>query len=159
VIGAGIGALGGILGSIFGGKKQPGAKDLERMFGPGALTGDIQKIYAMLSKSPQFAQLLSQSNINATGFEHNLRGSLGARGLTSSGVGSIATAAGQSAAATGEQALRGGLFSTASDVAQQNLLARLQAYMQSQQLSAQQPSPLQQIGGSLASAGSFLGIL
>ena len=156
-VGAGLGVIGGVLGSIFGTKKPPSAKDLARMFGPGVLTGDIQKIYDMLSKSPQFAQLLTQNNINASGFEHNLRGSLGARGLTSSGVGSIATAASQSAAGTGEQALRGGLFATAADQAQQNLLARLQAYMQGQGQAG--PSPLAQIGGSLASAGSFLGLL
>lgn len=148
-----LGAVGGILGSLFGGQKPPSANDLRRLFGPGALAGDTQQLYQFLSQSPQFRQQLSQNLINASGFEHNLRGGLAARGLTTSGVGTIATAAGQSAGQYGEQALRGGLFGTAGDMAQQNLLARLQAFMQSQQMGMQQPSGLQRLGGGLALAG------
>ena len=148
-----LGAVGGLLGTLFGGQKPPSADELKRLFGPGALAGDTQQLYQLLANSPQFRQQLSQNNINASGFEHNLRGGLAARGLTTSGVGTIATAAGQSAGQYGEQALRGGLFGTAGDMAQQNLLARLQAFMQSQQLGMQQPSTLQRFGGGLGLAG------
>lgn len=147
---------GGLLGAL-GSSNRGNTKEINRMFGPQALSGDIMAIYNMLSQGPQFRQMLSQNMVNASQFEHSLRGNLAQRGLTSTGIGSIATSAGQSAGAFGEQALRGGLFGTAADVAQQNLLARLQAYMQQQQMKG--PGFLEQLGGSLASAGGLLALL
>jgi len=158
VLGA-IGSLSGILGSLFGGKKLPDAATLKRLFGPGALSGDTQQLYDFLSRSPQFQGVLSQNNVNAATFQNNLASNLGARGLSTSGIGSIAMAAGQSAGQFGEQALRGGLFGQAGDLAQQNLLARLQAYSAFQQQQYSQPTGLQSLFGGIASAGGLGGML
>lgn len=151
----GIGAGGSILGAIFGQQKGIDPKELEKLFGPGALSGDITKLYQALASSPQFQQQLSQNLINSSQFANNLQANLGARGLNTTGIGAIAGAAGQSAYASGEQALRGGLFGTASDIAQQNLLARLQSYTQGKMAQLSKPSALQQIGGALGQAGGL----
>lgn len=150
-----IGALSGALGGLFGRQKLPSAQDLQRLFGPAALSGDIQKLYDYLSKSQGFQSQLTQNNLNAQNFQNNLAANLGARGLTTTGVGAIANAAGQSAYATGEQALRGGLFNQAGDLAQQNLLARLQAYQSFQQQQATMPTGLQSLFGGIANAGGL----
>lgn len=152
---SGGGALGAILGSIFGGSKGIDPKELARLFGPGALSGDTMQLYKFLAASPQFQQQLSQNLITSGQFSNNLAANLGARGLNTTGIGAIAGAAGQSAYASGEQALRGGLFGTASDIAQQNLLARLQSYTQGKIQQLSQPSPIQQIGGALGKAGGL----
>lgn len=151
----GAGALGSILGAIFGGQGGIDPKDLAKNFGVGALSGDINQLYKLLAASPQFQQQLSQNLINASQFQNNLQANLGARGLNTTGIGAIAGAAGQSAYASGEQALRGGLFGTASDIAQQNLLARLQSYTTLKQQKLSQPSPIQAIGGALGQAGGL----
>jgi len=143
--GAGASLLGGLLGG--GGKKAPSAGDLSKMFGANALSGDTMKLYQLLSQSPQFKNLLTQNSVTGAQFGNDLSAGLAQRGLSTSGIGTIAGAAGRSAVSTGESSLRGGLFGTAGNLAQQNLLARLSAFsgMQSQQIG--QPSFGSQISG------------
>lgn len=146
-------ALGGIM-SLFGGKKTPGAKDLSKQFGVGALSKDTMALYRMLAASPQFrAQLMSNSAMGSR-FSNQLAGGLASRGLSTSGIGTVAGAAGSQVISAGETALRGGLFGTAAEGAQQNLLARLQAYTQLQGQGLSQPSPLGMLGSSLLTGGA-----
>jgi hypothetical protein len=148
-IGAGAGILSGLLG---GGQKGPTGLDantLSRLFGSGALSGDISQLYKLLSQSPQFQQMLLQNSIQGQQFQGNLSSGLAQRGLNTSGIGTIANAAGQSATSAGELGLRGGLFGQAGSLAQQNLLARLQSYTQGRLGQPQGPSFLSQIGGDL----------
>jgi len=148
--------LGGmsLLGGLFGGKKGGGldAKTLERLFGPGAISADTMKIYQMLSQSPQFRQMLLQNSIQGSQFQNQLSGNLAQRGLSTSGIGSIANAAGESATQTGETALRGGLFGQSMDTAMQSLMSRLGAYSQGQQVGMQQPTGFQQMFGNALGA-------
>lgn len=149
--GIGIGA--GILGGFLGQRKLPSAKDLNRMFGVGALAGDTQKLYQLLANSPQFRATLAGNAATGSRFTNQLAGNLAARGLSTSGIGSVARAAGSQAISTGETALRGGLFGTAQQGAMQNLLARLQAFTEMQGLGMQRPSFMESLSGSLLSAG------
>jgi hypothetical protein len=126
------------------------------MFGPQVLSHDTNQLYQMLSQSPQFASLLGQNAVQGQQFQGNLSSSLAQRGLSTSGIGSIAGAAGQSAIQSGESALRGGLFGQAGSLAQQNLLARLQAYQGFQQAQIGQPSKMQEFSGDILGALSPL---
>ena len=151
-IGAGAGLLGGLFG---GGAKGPTGLDpatLQKFFGAGALSGDITQLYQLLARSPQFQQMLLQNSIQGQQFQGDLSAGLAQRGLSTSGIGTIANAAGQSAISSGELGLRGGLFGSAGSLAQQNLLARLQSYTQGRLGQPQQPSMLSQIGGDLLGA-------
>jgi hypothetical protein len=149
-----IGAGAGVLAGLLGGSGQQGNKidaaTLQRLFGSGALSKDTTGLYQMLLKSPQFQSLLSQNAVQGSQFQNNLAGGLAARGLNTSGIGTIANAAGASAIQTGDLGLRGGLFGQAGSMAQQNLMARLSAYTQGAQ--PQQPSFLSQLGGDLLGA-------
>lgn len=146
-----------LLGGLFGQHKSGlDAATLQRLFGPGALEGDTLKLYQMLSTSPQFRQMLLQNSIHGEQFQNNLASGLGARGLSTSGIGTIANAAGQSAISSGESSLRGGLFGQAQEGAMQNLMARLQAYSQGQNIQMQQPSFGQQAFGSALGAIPYL---
>ena len=149
---AGLGTLGGLLG---GRPKGPTGLDpgtLQNFFGAGALSGDITQLYQLLAKSPQFQQMLLQNSIQGSQFQNNLGAGLAQRGLSTSGIGTIANAAGASATSSGELGLRGGLFGTAGNLAQQNLLQRLQSYTQGRLNQPQQPSFLSQISGDVLSA-------
>lgn len=150
-IGAGAGLLGGLLG---GGQKGPTGLDpatLQKFFGAGALSGDITQLYQLLAKSPQFQQMLLQNSIQGQQFQGDLSAGLAQRGLSTSGIGTIANAAGQSAISSGELGLRGGLFGSAGSLAQQNLMQRLQSYTQGR-LNQPSQSFLGQIGGDLLGA-------
>lgn len=150
---------GGLLGALgSGGNRYPSFNKITSMFGPQALAGDTEKLYGFLSHGAGFQNLLSQSNAQASQFQNSLAANLAQRGLTTTGIGSIANAAGGSAAQFSESALRGGLFNQASDMAQQNLMARLQAWAAFQQQQASQPSFLQQLGGSLSGAAGLAGL-
>src|SRR5258706_9277568 len=129
------------------------ANQLNSLFGSGALQGDTLSMYHFLANTPQFQQLLQQNSVTGSQFQNSLQGNLSARGLSTTGIGSIAGAAGQSAVATGEQALRGGLFGTAAQTSLQNLLARLSSFTQLRQQQMSQPSVGAGIFGSLLGAG------
>lgn len=147
--------IGGIMGLLGGGPKGPTGLDpatLNKFFGAGALSGDITQLYQLLSKSPQFQQMLLQNSIQGQQFQGNLASGLAQRGLNTSGIGTIANAAGQSSISSGELGLRGGLFGQAGNLAQQNLLQRLQSYTQGRLGQPQGPSFMSQIGGDLLGA-------
>lgn len=142
---AGASALSGLFGG--GQYRPPDPSTLRRQFGPGALSGDTTQLFQFLLKSPQFQALLNQNAIQGQQFQGNLAQGLAQRGLSTSGIGTIANAAGQSAVSSGALGLRAGLFNQAGDMAQQNLLARLSAYMSGQNQIAGQPTWLSQLSG------------
>jgi hypothetical protein len=129
------------------------AKELNQKFGTVPLTGDIMRLYSMLASSPQFQEAMSQNALAGQALSSNLNASLGARGLSTSGIGSVASALGSSASSFGAGALRGGLFGTAGSLASENLLARLQAFANLKTAKANQPSFLQSLTGSILGAG------
>ena len=144
-----------LLGGLFGGSQNKGlsSEELSRKFGPDVLGAETLKLYNFLAQSPQFRQLLLQNSIQGSQFQNQLSGSLAQRGLSTSGIGSIAGAAGKSAIQTCESALRGGLFGEAMQTSLQSLLQRLQAYSGGQQQQMGQPTGMQNLLGS--SLGAF----
>lgn len=149
-IGASIG--GGLLAGLFGSKKKPpGSGDLARMFGTGALSQDTLNLYRMLAGSPMFQQALSQNALAGARVGGGVQSALTQHGIT--GAGLIGSILGQNAGAFGASALRGGLFGTAGNLAQENLLARLQAYTSLQGQMLNQPNFLQSLSGALLGAG------
>lgn len=149
-----IGIGGGLISGLLGRRKIPGANELSKKFGVGVLSQDTLRLYQMLSQSPAFRATLAQNSATGSQFANQLQGSLQARGLGTSGIGSVASAAGNQAISTGETALRGGLFGTAQGGAMQNLIARLQAFTQLQGQGMQQPSYMENFGASLLSGGA-----
>lgn len=132
------------------------AKELQQKFGTGVLSGDVMRLYSMLASSPQFQESMSQNALSGANLSQNLNASLGARGLSTSGIGTVAGALGKSASSFGASALRGGLFGTAGNLASENLLARLQAFSALKQAKANQPGFLQSLTGSILGAGGMV---
>lgn len=129
------------------------AQELQKKFGTGALSQDTLRLYQMLSQSPAFSEAMNQNALSGANLSSNLNASLGARGLSTSGIGTVASSLGSSAASFGASALRGGLFGTAGNMASENLLARLQAFSQLKTAKANQPSFLQSLTGGILGAG------
>lgn len=150
--GLALGGLGGIAGSLFGGRKQPSFEDLERMFGEGALAKRAQGIFGLLANSPSFRMALGNTNIAGQQLGQKINTNLARSGLLNSGIGAVGSAAGESAGGFGVQQLVGGLHSSALDQAGQlnQLLAQLFGQMQ------QQPTGLQTGSGALLGALSPL---
>lgn len=123
-------------------------------FGPGALSADTMKLFQFLSQSPEFQAMLGQNAQAGQQFGSNLTAGLSQRGLQTSGIGTIANAAGQSATSAGESALRGGLFGQSMDSALKLLLSRLSAYSQFKTAQANQPSLFSQIFGGITGAAA-----
>ncbi len=133
------------------------AGDLAKKFGVGQMTTDTQKLYQFLLSSPQFQQAMTENNLAGAQASSDITAGLSQRGLSTSGIGTVAGALGKSASAFGGSALKGGLFGTAGSMATQNLLARLQAYAQYKTAKANQPSFLEGLaGGVLGGAGQVL---
>lgn len=133
------------------------AGELSQNFGAGALAGDTNRLYSLLYGSPQFQEAMNQNALSGANLSSNLNASLGARGLSTSGIGTIASSIGSSASSFGASALRGGLFGQAGNMASENLLARLRAFSDLKVAKANQPSFLQSLGGGiLGAAGSVL---
>lgn len=133
------------------------AKELASKFGVGQMTNDTQRLYQFLLTSPQFQQAMTENNLAGAQASNDISAGLAARGLSTSGIGTVSSALGKSAAAVGGGALKGGLFGTAGNMAVQNLLARLQAFSNYKTAKANQPSFLESLsGGVIGGIGSVL---
>jgi len=133
------------------------ARELSTKFGVGAQVNDTMRMYQMLLNSPYFQQSLNMNAQSGAQLSSNLNQSLAQRGLNTSGIGTISSAMGKSAASFGDAALRGGLFGQAGNAASQNLLARLQAFSDMKVSQAQRPSFLESLtGGVLGGAAQVL---
>jgi len=152
-----LGGIGtGLLGGLFGKKKKaPSAGDINSMFGAGALSRNTLSLYNMLAQSPQFRNALSQNALAGSRLSAGITGGLANRGLTTSGIGTVAQQLGGSAGAFGEGALMGGLFGTAGGMAEQNLQAQLAAWTQLQGADLQKPSFMESLSGSLLGGGGM----
>lgn len=129
------------------------AKDLAQKFGVGQQSNDTLRMYQMLLQSPQFQQAMTENNLAGAQASNDISSGLAQRGLSTSGIGTVAGALGKSASAFGGSALKGGLFGQAGNMAMQNLLARLQAYSSLKTAKAGQPSFLEGLAGGVLGAG------
>lgn len=144
----------GLLGGLFNkGSKVPSLEELMSQFGPGALTRNTTQIYDFLKNSPQFMDALNKNALAGANLSNSINQNLGARGLTTTGVGSIASSLGANASAFGASALRGGLFGQAMEAGQNNLSQMLQAYLSTLGMKQQQPNRLDSLFSSLLTAG------
>lgn len=148
----GLSALGGLFGHK-GGNAAGYLRSVNQNFGPNALNADYQRLFSMLASSPSFQSQLSGINLAGQNLSQGLASSFANRGLTSSGVGTIAQNLGNATGGFESQRAIGSLSSDALNAAQQNLLARLQAWSSLTGQSIGQPSPFGSIFGSLLSAG------
>lgn len=146
----GVGLLGGLFNKT---AKPPSLQELMDQFGTGALTRNTQQMYDFLKTSPQFMDLLNKNAAAGANLSNSLNHNLAARGLTTTGVGSIASALGANATAFNESSLRGGLFGQAMDASQNNLSQLLQAYMGTLGMKFNQPNRLDSLFSSLLTAG------
>src|SRR3972149_5083686 len=133
---------------------------LSQFFGPGALAGDYSKLYSLLLSSPGFQNVLSNMSIQGTNLSQNLTANLARRGLTGTGVGTVAQSLGQAVPGFMQQQAKAGLSQEALQAAMQNLLARMGIYGELRGQQMNQPGFLQSLfGGLMGGAGSLLPFL
>lgn len=147
----GVGLLGGLFNKS---SKVPSLQELMSQFGPGALAQNTTQLYDFLKSSPQFMDVLNKNAAAGANLSQSLNQNLGARGLTTTGVGSVASSLGANASAFGASALRGGLFGEAGSMAQNNLSQMLQAYLSTLGMKQNQPNRLDSLFSSLLTAGA-----
>ena len=148
----------GVLGGIFGhGQDKAERKrraEIMRLADPAYLRQLQQQFYNQALAGPAFSQGARGIYNAGQSMTNRLQGSLAARGLSNSGVGSIAPALAASSTAGQLGNLRTNLYNAAGSQAgasQAQQLATLQGL-------GPQPNYMgQAIGGSLADIGSFLG--
>lgn len=121
-------------------------------FTPDMLSSDTQKLFQLLAQSPMFQSMLQQNALAGQQLGSNVQAGLAQRGLNTSGIGTLANAAAQSATSFGETGIRGDLFHSALMAALQNYLQKMQLSGQYQITKASQPSGLERIGGALLGA-------
>lgn len=129
----GTGAL-GILSSLLAqGNRGPSPGFLETNFGPGQLAMDTETLYKLLTASPAFSQQLQQANLAGSQFGNRLQAGLGARGLQSSGVGTVASSLAPAVTSQLRQQAFAGVHEQAFQSALRNLMARMGAFSQNYQ--------------------------
>lgn len=121
-------------------------------FTPDMLSGDTQKLFQLLAQSPMFQAMLQQNALAGQQLGSNVQAGLAARGLNTSGIGTLANSAAQSATSFGETGIRGDLFHTALMTALQNYFQKMQLSGQYQIAKVGQPTGLERIGGALIGA-------
>lgn len=133
------------------------ANELSQLFGPGVLSGDTQKLFALLMGSPAFQSMMQQYSLQGNQLSQNLTAGLARRGLTGTGVGTIAQSLGQAVPGFAQTQARGALFSDAMQAAMQNLLARMGSFTSLEQQRRSQPGFLgKAFGGLLGAAGTAI---
>lgn len=143
----------GAVGSLFGGRKPPDIRQLEQLFGTGALAKRQNELFGLLANSPSFRSALGNTNVAGQQLGQQIDANLAKSGLLgTSGVGAVGSALGNAAGGFGTQQLVGGLHQTAAEQAGQlnQLLAQLFGQFESQR--ASQQSPFQLGGGALLGA-------
>lgn len=135
------------------------AGQLYGAFGPQQGIAGTNLLYQQLLSSPAFQSLLQNYTLQGSNLGQNLTAGLARRGLTGTGVGTIAQSMGQSAGGFAQTGARGQLYQDAMQQAFQNLLARLQSYTQLRAIQMQQPSFLSSLGGGLLQGVGTLGSL
>jgi len=154
-VGLGASLLGGLLGGGKGGQ-QPGIDpaQLARLFGPNALAGDTQKLYALLMRSPAWSQMMNQSALQGSQTANATRAALASRGLSSTPYASFLNAAGRGYGASMQRQGQQNLFMQALQQAMEGLQNRQSLYGQSILGQQGQPTWGRMIGGSLLNAGA-----
>lgn len=139
---------------------QQQAGQLSSLFGPGVAAGDTQRLFQLLMGSPAFQSMMQNISLQGNQISQNLNAGLAQRGLTGTGVGTIASSLGSAVPGFMQTQAKGQLFSDAMSSAMQNLLARLGSYTQLEQQRRSQPSTFGRIaGGVLGAAGTAIPFL
>jgi hypothetical protein len=151
-LGAGAMGLGTLLG-LFGSKQQrgPSPGELSQNFGANTLGTDWNQLYNMMKGGAGFQQALQQNALAGAQAGGSIQSNLMRHGI--SGASLIGSSLGGNLSALGEGALRGGLFNASGNLAQENLLARLNAWTSLKGVSMRQPSFMSQMGAGLLGAG------
>jgi len=123
------GAFGGLLGQLFGGGQQRYRQQMMQAASPQHLLALHNMLYNQFLGSPAYTQAAGGAFQRGNALQNNLASSLAARGLGTSGIGSIAGPLAQSSAAGQLGQLRTGAYGAAGQQAgmlQRNELAGLQ---------------------------------
>jgi hypothetical protein len=152
-IGLGLAGLSAI-SSLFGHKapKQFSSGAIASQFGPDALNKDYQRLFSLMASNPGFQGQLAGINMAGQNLGQGLAASFANRGLTSSGVGTIAQNLGNATGGFETNRAVGELSGNALTAAQQSLMERLRAWAALQGQSIGQPSGIDSILGSLFGA-------
>lgn len=126
------------------------AAQLNQLFGPGVLGGDTQKLFTMLMQSPAFQSMLQNYSLQGNQLSQNLTAGLAQRGLTGTGVGTIANSLGQAVPGFMQTQARGDLFKEALMAAMQNLGQRQSSFTSLEEQRRSHPGFLQTLAGGLA---------
>jgi hypothetical protein len=100
---------------------------LTEAYGPEALAGQAQQLYALLAGSPAFASLLRNVQGTASNAQTAIASNLGRTGASGSGVGAATAGLASQLPAYAAGQARGDLFGQALQAAMANLAQRLQA--------------------------------
>lgn len=152
---SGAGLLGGFLGGK--GRKPLDPRELERLFGPGALAGDTRSLYNLLASSPEMAALINSSYGQGNTLAANLRQNLARSGLGGgmSGIGSVLESAAPTYGRTLHLNALAALWRNALAAAQENLGARMGLFGQSRLAYQGTPTMAQTIGSALTGGASM----
>jgi hypothetical protein len=132
------------------------ANQVNTLFGPQQQAMDTQRLYSMLMGSPAFQSMLQNYSLQGNQLGANLTAGLARRGLTGTGVGTVAQGMGQSAAGFAQTGARGDLWQQAMQMALQSLMSRMGAATDLYRTS-QQPSFLERAFGGLLQGGASVG--
>jgi hypothetical protein len=124
------------------------------------MSADTMKLFQMLMQSPAFQQLMTNASLQGNQLSQSLTQGLAQRGLTTSGVGTVAQRMGQSMPGYFQGQAKAGLFNQANQSAMESLMQRLQATTQlEQQRRAQKFNPLSLVGAGLGTFGGMMPFL
>jgi hypothetical protein len=98
---------------------------INRMMGPGALASATQDLYQQMNSSPMAASMRADSAMGARATQQGLAGQQGISGMSSTGVGGLQRALGQSLVSNRNQAVSADIFRQASASAAQNMGQRM----------------------------------
>lgn len=133
------------------------ADQLNQYFGPGVLGGNIQQIYQMLLASPAFQNMLNQYGLQGSQLSQNLTAGLAQRGLTGTGVGTVAQNLGNAVPGFMQTQARGDLYGQAFQAALQNLMGRMGSFTSLEEQRRSKPGFLQSALGGLFGAAGMAG--
>lgn len=133
------------------------ANQLSQLYGTGPLGQDTQALFRLLMQSPMWQQMMVNASLQGNALGRNLTNSFAQRGLTTTGVGTVAQNMGNSATGFMQTQMQGDLWAKALAAAMQNLSQRQDSWTTLEQQRRAKPSGLGSVfGGILGAAGSAL---
>lgn len=140
------------------------SKDANRfasLFGPNRIGMDTMQLFRLLMQSPAWQSMMTNASLQGNQASQNLTQGLAQRGLTTSGIGTIAQQVGKSIPGYLMQQQKGQLFNTSMDAAMQNLMARMQAVsgLEQQRRQSSGFNPMGLLGAGLGTFGQIFPFL